>query len=226
MVAFIDPRRSKVDIAQATGRAMRQSKETGKTTGYVIVPLFLEQHKGESEEEALKRSGFEDVALVVAAMEEQDDDLVDIVRQLRTEKGEGKPFRPRRLIDKVEVIAPSVALQSLRRAIAIAVVDTLGRSWDEMFGRLTRYTKQHGDCLVPATHRTDDGYNLGGWVHHQRIHGGGTQPTAPGAGARPRCAQVVLASADLSSIDLPVTVPLSDRLVSHDRVSFAQCRQS
>ena len=54
MVAFIDPRRSKVDIAQATGRAMRQSKATGKTTGYIVVPLFLEQKKGESEEKALR----------------------------------------------------------------------------------------------------------------------------------------------------------------------------
>jgi predicted helicase len=32
MVAFLSPRRSRVDIVQATGRAMRRSP--GKTTGY------------------------------------------------------------------------------------------------------------------------------------------------------------------------------------------------
>ena len=39
MVAFISPRKSKVDIVQATGRAMRRS--AGKEFGYVMVPLFV-----------------------------------------------------------------------------------------------------------------------------------------------------------------------------------------
>jgi len=148
MVAFIDPRRSKVDIAQATGRAMRQSKATGKTTGYIVVPLFLEQRKGESEEKALKRSGFEDVAMVIAAMQEQDEDLIDIIRELRQEKGEGKPFQPRHLAEKIEVLGPSISLRRLTAAIEVAVVDRLGVSWDEMYGRLVSYARQHGDCLV------------------------------------------------------------------------------
>jgi 2-oxoglutarate dehydrogenase complex dehydrogenase (E1) component-like enzyme len=43
MVAFVDPRKSKIDIAQAAGRAMRQSKATNKRLGYIVVPLFVEQ---------------------------------------------------------------------------------------------------------------------------------------------------------------------------------------
>ncbi len=170
MIAFIDPRRSKVDIAQATGRAMRQSKATGKTTGYIVVPLFLEQQKGETEEQALKRSGFEDVAMVVAAMQEQDEELVDIIRQLRTEKGEGKPFNPRALLEKLEVRGPTIGLADLRSAVSVAILERLGTSWDEMFGRLLDYSRRHGDSLVPATYKTPDSYRLGGWVHHQRVH--------------------------------------------------------
>jgi len=168
MVAFIDPRRSKVDIAQATGRAMRQSEATGKTTGYIVVPLFLEQQKGETEDEALKRSGFEDVALIVAAMQDQDEDLIDTIRQLRIEKGEGKPFNPRALADKIYVLGPMIALSELRGAISVAVIDRLGSSWDAMFGRLLAYSRDKGDCLVPVRHKTKDGYRLGSWVNHQR----------------------------------------------------------
>ena len=58
MVAFIDPRKSRVDIAQAAGRAMRKAPATNKTVGYVVVPLFLEQAKDQSIEEALERSDF------------------------------------------------------------------------------------------------------------------------------------------------------------------------
>jgi predicted helicase len=82
MVAFIDPRNSKVDIAQATGRAMRKPEGTGKTIGYVVVPLFLERHKGETLEEALQRSEFVGVAEILNAMQEQDEDLVQIIREI------------------------------------------------------------------------------------------------------------------------------------------------
>ena len=168
MVAFIDPRRSRIDIAQATGRAMRQSQATGKTTGYIVVPLFLEQQKGETSEQALERSGFEDVAMVIAAMQEQDEDLVDIIRQLRTEKGEGKPINPRALAEKIEVLGPTIALSELRAAVSVAVVDRLGTSWDEMYGHLVAYFRSNGDCLVPVRYKTEEGYRLGSWVNHQR----------------------------------------------------------
>ncbi len=42
MVAFIDPRQSKIDIVQATGRAMRKSEKTNKMLGYVVVPFFID----------------------------------------------------------------------------------------------------------------------------------------------------------------------------------------
>jgi predicted helicase len=51
MVAFLSPRRSLVDIVQATGRAMRRSP--GKSTGFVLVPLYLELATGESIETAV-----------------------------------------------------------------------------------------------------------------------------------------------------------------------------
>src|SRR6266496_1815130 len=52
MVAFLSPRRSRVDIVQATGRAMRRSP--GKALGYVLVPLYVELTAGESGEEAVE----------------------------------------------------------------------------------------------------------------------------------------------------------------------------
>jgi predicted helicase len=70
MVAFIDPRHSKIDIAQATGRAMRKPPGTNKTLGYIVVPLFLERTGGETPEQALARSDFSDVADVLNALQE------------------------------------------------------------------------------------------------------------------------------------------------------------
>ena len=164
MVAFVDPRKSKIDIAQAAGRAMRQSKATNKKLGYIVVPLFIEQKKGETEEAALKRSGFDEVAEVLRAMIETDDDLLDNIREMQEARGRGDKFNPKRLHDKIEVIGPAIDLDKLRNSIDVEILDRLGVSWDRWFGLLQKFHKREGHCLVA---REDDS-QLGGWVSKQR----------------------------------------------------------
>ena len=167
MVAFVDPRKSKIDIAQAAGRAMRQSKSTYKKFGYIVVPLFIEQKKGETEDEALARSGFDEVAMVLGAMLENDDDLVDIIRELQEAKGRGDKFNPKRLNKKIEVFGPAIDLNKLRRSIDIEIVDRLGMGWDKWYGLLEKFKLREGNASPNPQHQ-EDGLNLGFWVVHQR----------------------------------------------------------
>jgi superfamily II DNA or RNA helicase len=165
MVAFIDPRRSRVDIAQATGRAMRKPPGSNKEVGYVVIPLFLDRKSGETLEEALERSEFDEVADVLNAMQEQDEDLVQIIQELQEAKGRGKIFDPRRLLEKVEVLGPSIELSALRANICAEIVERVGESWDEMFGRLLLFRDAHEHCRVPPTYKDK---KLAKWVLHQR----------------------------------------------------------
>ena len=167
MVAFIDPRHSRIDIAQATGRAMRKPSGSNKSIGYVVVPLFLERNAGETLDEALQRSEFGDVANILNAMQEQDEDLVYIVRELREAKGRGEPFNPQRLSDKIEVLGPSIELSALRSNIFAEIVHAIGNNWDEMFGRLVLFKTREGHCRVPHDHK-ERGSPLGQWVSYQR----------------------------------------------------------
>lgn len=79
VVAFLSPRKSKVDIVQAAGRAMR--KADGKETGFVLLPLFLQTQESETIEEALERTDFEVAWDVLQAMQEQDAVLAEIIRE-------------------------------------------------------------------------------------------------------------------------------------------------
>ena len=167
MVAFVDPRKSKIDIAQAAGRAMRQSKATNKKLGYIVVPLFIEQKKNETEAEALARSGFDEVAAVLGAMLENDDDLVDLIREIKEAKGRGDKFNPKSLREKIEVIGPAIDLDELRLSIDVEIVDRLGMGWDEWYGLLQRFHKREGHCRVPRG-KDEDGLDLGSWVIRQR----------------------------------------------------------
>ena len=167
MVAFVDPRKSKIDIAQAAGRAMRQSKATNKKLGYIVVPLFIEQKKGETEAEAFTRAGFDEVAEVLGAMLESDDDLVDTIKEMQEARGRGDKFNPRQLHDKIEVIGPTINLDKLTQSIDVEILERLGTSWDKSYGILQKFSKREGHCRVPQRH-LEDGRTLGLWVGTQR----------------------------------------------------------
>ena len=168
MVAFVDPRKSKIDIAQAAGRAMRQSKATNKKLGYIVVPLFIEQKKGETEAQAFTRAGFDEVAEVLGAMLESDDDLVDTIKELQEARGRGDKFNPRQLHEKIEVIGPAINLDKLTQSIDVEILDHLGVSWDRWFGLLQNFFKREGHCLASYDHK-EGGLKLGNWVSVQRI---------------------------------------------------------
>lgn len=163
MVAFISPRKSKVDIVQATGRAMRKSP--GKELGYVMVPLFVEQAADESIETALQRTGFDDIWDLLGAMKEQDDVLTDIIRQMREDKGRTGGYDESRFSERVEVLGPSVSLETIRESITAECLESLGVSWDERLGELLAYKLEHGDVNVSQNNLKV----LYAWTVHQRV---------------------------------------------------------
>ena len=168
MVAFIDPRQSRIDITQAVGRAMRKPRgPTTKTVGYVVVPVFAGMSDEDSLEGAIKSENFESVVDVLNALQEHDEELVDIIRELKERKGLGEPFNPRRFSEKIEVIGPRVDLDLLTTSICVEIVGRIGSSWDEWFGLVQRFRNREGHCRVPAKHKEGE-YRLGGWVATQR----------------------------------------------------------
>lgn len=166
MVAFMSPRKSKVDIVQATGRAMRKSPD--KQQGYVMVPLFLDMTVNETIEEALHRTDYSDVWDVLSAMKEQDDVLTDIIRQMREENGRTGGYDENRLRERVEVLGPSVSLDVIRNSITAECIESLGASWDEWFGRLEAFVKREGHANVAQEFKSADEFRLGDWVRKQR----------------------------------------------------------
>jgi superfamily II DNA or RNA helicase len=73
-VLFADPKKSKVDIVQAVGRALRPAQ--GKKLGYVILPVLHDEGSGE-----LKESGaFKEVIEMLAKLASQDERIIDEFR--------------------------------------------------------------------------------------------------------------------------------------------------
>lgn len=164
MVAFISPRRSRIDIVQAAGRAMRRAGDR-KKVGYILLPLYVETAHGESIEEALVSSRCEELWEVLQALAEQDEMLADVIREGRRRKGIFG-HSDANFGDFIEVIGEDINLERLRQAISVEAIARLGTNWDEMFGALVAYKSEFGDCYVPADF--DRNRSLGIWAGTQR----------------------------------------------------------
>ncbi|MBY0110242.1 MAG: Helicase associated domain protein [Candidatus Babeliaceae bacterium] len=165
MVAFVSPKKSKVDIAQAAGRAMRRHE--GKTRGYILIPLFVQMGESEILEEALNKTRFDAVWDVLQAMQEQDENLVEIIAKLRESRGRALGINDNRLRDIIEVLGPELLLSDLRKTITTNIIDKLGSSWNEYLGLLQNYADLNGHSNVPWNY-TVNKHNLGSWVSIQR----------------------------------------------------------
>ncbi len=165
MVAFLSPRRSRVDIVQATGRAMRRSP--GKTTGYVLVPLYVELTAGESVEAAVNRAQFDEVWDVLQSLQEQDDVLAEIIREMSEQKGRGKGYDDNRFAERVEFTGPSLTLESLKASVTTRCLENLYVSWNEWLGKLQAFKELFGHCNVGIG--MENYQSLGAWVSAQRI---------------------------------------------------------
>ena len=165
MVAFLSPRRSRVDIVQATGRAMRRSP--GKSLGYVLVPLYVELAGGESVEEAVQRAQFDEIWDVLQSIQEQDQVLADLIRHAARQKAKAKGFDDAGFADRIDFIGPTLTLEDLRRAVAARCIENLFPAWDVWLGKLTAFKERFGHCNVPYRWPEDRGF--GSWVARARI---------------------------------------------------------
>lgn len=166
MVVFMSPKKSKVDIVQAAGRAMR--KPDGKQFGYILLPIHLQTAKDENLESALENTQFEEVWDVLEAMLEQDEDLAEIIQQMREDIGRKGGFDDSRLRERLEFLGPELEINFLRQTITTIIVDKLSSSWDERYGELARFREKYGHCNVPDTFLENP--KLGSWVGIQRSY--------------------------------------------------------
>jgi hypothetical protein len=166
-VAFLSPKKSRIDVAQAMGRGMRKNGFS-KKTGYVIVPLYVALAEGESYEDAIERARFDTVLEVLQTLKEIDESFADFLKELAQPKKRAKGSSDWKLSEHIEFSAsPMVLLEGLANTIRLACIDELIPSWEKRFAELVVYKEIHGHCNVPQTYGP-----LGLWGNEQRQHKG------------------------------------------------------
>lgn len=161
-VAFVDPRRSPIDITQAVGRAIRRSEE--KVKGTVVLPVFVDT--ASDPEKALESSAYEAVWDVLRALRAHDEVLAEQLDELRRQLGRlgGGALE---LPEKLRVDLPVGVDEAFVRAFKVRLVEHTTATWEQWFGMLHTYAQRNGHAKVPVDH-TEGTWRLGAWVATQR----------------------------------------------------------
>ncbi|MGO9284824.1 MAG: Helicase associated domain protein [Mycobacterium sp.] len=171
-VAFIDPKRSEIDIAQAVGRAIRLAD--GKTIGTIVIPVFIDTDEP-NPDVILDDSAFKPVWDVLLALRSHDEELAQQLDDLRRMLGRLRRGSRVRLPPKIHVVdIPDVCGTDFARAFGVRIIEQTTASWEFWFGLLEKFVERNAHARVPHLY-TVDGYRLGFWVNQQRnFHADGT----------------------------------------------------
>ena len=119
-VAFIDPKRSMVDIIQAVGRVIRKAE--GKQIGTIVIPVFIDE--SEDADHVLSQSAFEPVWQVLKALRAHDRRLADELDQLRLSLGRRPKFGGRiNLPANIHLDVPRLLLDDFEQAFYVRTVE-------------------------------------------------------------------------------------------------------
>lgn len=161
-VAFIDPRRSDVDVVQAVGRAIRLSTE--KTIGTIVIPVFVGA-EGDPEY-MLANSVFRPVWDVLNALRSHDDDLALELDSLRQSVGK-RPTATVALPRKIHIDLPRWIDSEFSRAVRVQLLEQTTATWEQWFGLLTAFVEREGHAKVPVD-QIELNQPLGKWIARQR----------------------------------------------------------
>ena len=119
-VAFIDPKRSQVDIIQAVGRVIRKAEGVGK--GTIVIPVFIDER--DDEDAVLTSSAFKPVWQVIRALRAHDEVLAEELDELRLKLGKRSPYGGKvKLPASIKVDIPTLVFNDFERAFNVRTVE-------------------------------------------------------------------------------------------------------
>ncbi|MEU7195647.1 Helicase associated domain protein [Streptomyces xinghaiensis] len=160
-VAFIDPRNSVIDTAQALGRALRLGDRTERKIATVLIPVHLSP--GQDAEAALDNSSFAPVWQVVRALAAHDETLAARLTKLRRHLGSGKgqlDAAGRLHLPEWLHITGIPVPDGFAAAVNVQMIRSTTSSWEELLGACTAFHSEYGHLRVPPDHVTPSGFPL------------------------------------------------------------------
>lgn len=168
LIYFCDPKNSKIDIVQASGRALRKDRHGKKPIGYIVVPIF-HHIEDDIEKEIENKPDFKNLIQVVRSLCDQDERLQAEIDEIAFSKGE-RISRRLEISYNDEDIDKIITFEGLekevKRYLFDQIIEKTKDSWNVMYANLVKFKKIYNTTSVTKKHT--DFKNLNWWVQSQR----------------------------------------------------------
>ena len=163
LVYFSDPKNSKIDIVQASGRALRKDHSRDKKIGYIVVPIF--HSNKDNVEDSISKSIFNNLIQVIRSLADHDERLQDEINQIAYGKGKRKLKRIEVEVDLTDqhVITLENFEEKLKTSLFDQIIERTSNKWDLMYFQLCDWLKENEKFPTK-----DDNPQLYGWIGYQR----------------------------------------------------------
>ena len=161
-----------MDIVQAVGRAMRKPRgASAKTTGYIILPVFLSKKELKDPETAVEGSAFAPVLQVLRALKAHDPYRATFFAKILVEEGK-RPHKKGEGIDEILQVSIGKELdralaKRLEHAVQLRAVEVAADRFEFWLELLKHYVEREQNALVPHNW-LEQGHKLGRWVNDTR----------------------------------------------------------
>jgi superfamily II DNA or RNA helicase len=142
-VAFVDPRGSSIDVAQAVGRALRSGGQPGKIAT-IIVPVLLPDGDDQALWQQMNSPAWRPVWRVLRAIRAHDDRLDDRLAAARAPDVKRNENTGGILTVSGDIPA------GLADAIRLRVLDAAASEWHTSYLRIAAFHAEHGHLRAPS----------------------------------------------------------------------------
>ena len=168
MVAFMNPRRSQVDITQAIGRAVR--KYPGKQVGHVFIPLLFDKDLITDQWDIVP--GFDEMILLIASLKQHDGNMREFMEKSLGElsvEHQPKGVSRKQILGNTAVVeGPSNLVADFTKHLAIRVLGGMAARWEMRYEELRAFKKNHGHTNVIRSCKGAKHRGLAIWIQAQR----------------------------------------------------------
>lgn len=169
-VAFLDPKKSPIDIVQIVGRALRKSKDNQKTKGKIFIPIVTNSENSDVE---TKFAGerYDIIWEVINCLADQDTKLGEALFSLQKNALTTRSKHPDNSEDLLKLklgIFPVESGDQFLQGIYTQLADRTKLTWEFMFRLYLDYVQQFGTHKIEPS-AEHEGVLLGNWVHRQKL---------------------------------------------------------
>jgi predicted helicase len=145
--------------------------KSAKTTGYIILPVYLLKQDLKDPEAAVEGSAFEPVLQVLRALKDHDPFMARFMAKVLVQKGK-RPHEKSKGIEEILEVSVSDALDALlskklEKAIELRALEVAADNFELGCTFLASYVAEFGNALVPAKSSYRN-FRLGPWVSNKR----------------------------------------------------------